>query len=54
MTDKPIPDPTPYEGRNITWFVAFAVREKSNGAYADIPYTVTLNELPKARPNSLR
>lgn len=49
VTEKPIPDPTPYEGGTITWFVAFAVREKSNGAYADIPYTVTLNELPKGK-----
>ena len=49
VTDKPIPEPTPYEGGTITWFVAFAVREKSNGSYADIPYTVTLNELPKGK-----
>lgn len=49
VTDKPIPDPTPYEGGTITWFVAFAVKERSNGAYADIPYTVTLNELPKGK-----
>ena len=49
VTEKPIPDPTPYEGGTITWFVAFAVREKSNGAYADIPYTVTLNEMPKGK-----
>ncbi|MBV6395594.1 MAG: hypothetical protein HFACDABA_01172 [Anaerolineales bacterium] len=49
VTDKPIPDPTPYEKGTITWFVAFAVREKSNGAYADIPYTVTLNKLPKGK-----
>ena len=49
VTDKPIPDPTPYEGGTITWFVAFAVKEKSNGSYADIPYTVTLNSLPKGK-----
>ena len=49
VTDKPIPDPTPYEGGTITWFVAFAVKEKSNGAYADIPYTVTLDALPKGK-----
>ena len=49
VTEKPIPDPTPYEGGTITWFVAFAVKERTNGAYADIPYTVTLNSLPKGK-----
>ena len=49
VTDKPIPEPTPYGDGTITWFVAFAVKEKSNGAYADIPYTVTLNNLPKGK-----
>jgi hypothetical protein len=49
VTDKPIPDPTPYQGGTITWFVAFAVKEKSNGSYANINYTVTLNELPKGK-----
>jgi hypothetical protein len=49
VTDKPIPNPTSYDGGTITWFVAFAVKEKSNGNYADIPYTVTLNALPKGK-----
>ena len=49
VTDKPIPAPTSYEGGTITWFVAFAVKEKSNGNFADIPYTVTLNSLPKGK-----
>ena len=49
VTDKPIPDPTPYDGGTITWFVAFAVKEKSNGHYANLTYTVTLNALPKGK-----
>jgi hypothetical protein len=49
VTEKPIPEPTPYGEGTITWFVAFAVREKANGAFADIPYTVTLNNFPKGK-----
>ena len=49
VTDKPIPNPTAHDGGTITWFVAFAVKEKSNGHYANLTYTVTLNALPAGK-----
>jgi hypothetical protein len=49
VTEKPIPDPTAYDKGTITWFAAFAVREKAGGAEANIPYVVTLSELPTGK-----
>ena len=46
---KTVPDPTPYEGGQITWFNAFGVRKKSTGKDEDVTYKVTLERPPAGK-----
>lgn len=46
---KPVPDPTPFEDGQITWFNAFGIRDRVTLGDANVPYKVHLQKPPQGR-----